>query len=291
MRTRPGFKIEAWDRRAPATGCCMRPSQRKRGSMAPAEVTNLFFEAGGSGSPTLLLLHGLGANSAVWHGLLPIIAARWPGRWVAPDLRGHGRSFERGPYSFGTHAADVAGLFAPNESVVCLGHSMGGVVALLLASGLFGVQVHHMVAFGVKLEWRADEEAKAREIARKPVRWFNERSDALHRYLLVSGLAGLVAPDSDCAASGIVECDGKFRLAMDPRANLGGAPIERIVAAMNAPFRFAAGENDPIVTAGQMRRYDPDAVLIPGLGHSLHVEAPERLWQLAEPIFQRYVSA
>jgi pimeloyl-ACP methyl ester carboxylesterase len=259
--------------------------------MAPAEVTNLFFEAGGSGSPTLLLLHGLGANSAVWHGLLPIIAARWPGRWVAPDLRGHGRSFERGPYSFGTHAADVAGLFAPNESVVCLGHSMGGVVALLLASGLFGVQVHHMVAFGVKLEWRADEEAKAREIARKPVRWFNERSDALHRYLLVSGLAGLVAPDSDCAASGIVECDGKFRLAMDPRANLGGAPIERIVAAMNAPFRFAAGENDPIVTAGQMRRYDPDAVLIPGLGHSLHVEAPERLWQLAEPIFQRYVSA
>ena len=208
----------------------------------PAEATNLFFQTGGSGSPTLLLLHGLGGNSAVWQGLRPIVEARWPGRWVAPDLRGHGRSFHRQPYSFGVHAADVASIFAPGESVVCLGHSMGGVVAMVFASGWFGVQVHHVVAFGVKLEWRAGEEAKARDISRKPARWFDQRGEAVQRYLRVSGLDGLVAPDSDCALSGIVEHDGKFRLAMDPRANLGGAPIERIVAAMNAPLRLAAGK-------------------------------------------------
>jgi pimeloyl-ACP methyl ester carboxylesterase len=157
---------------------------------------------------------------------------------------------------------------------------------MVLASGWFGVQVDCVVACGVKLEWRAEEAAKLRDIARAPVRWFDTRGEALQRYLRVSGLAGLIEPESDCAASGIVECDGKFRLAMDPRANLDGAPIERIVAAMNAPLRLAAGEKDPMVTVEQMRRYDPDAVLLAGVGHNTHVEAPERLWQLVEPIFR-----
>ena len=263
--------------------------------MAITDTTNLFFESGGvesggSGAPILLLLHGLGANSAVWHGLRPVLEARWRGRWVAPDLRGHGRSFHRAPYSLGAHAADVAGILGPNERVVCLGHSMGGVVAMMLGSGWFGVQVDHVVACSVKQEWRAEEVAKLRDIARAPVRWFDTRDEALQRYVRVSGLAGLIEPDSDCAARGIVERDGKFRLAMDPRANLGGASIERIVAAMNAPLRLAAGENDPMITVEQMRRYDPDAVLLPGLGHNVHVEAPERLWQLVEPIFKRYAS-
>jgi pimeloyl-ACP methyl ester carboxylesterase len=31
----------------------------------------MFVESGGSGAPTLLLLHGLGANAAVWRKLLP----------------------------------------------------------------------------------------------------------------------------------------------------------------------------------------------------------------------------
>jgi pimeloyl-ACP methyl ester carboxylesterase len=31
-----------------------------------------------------------------------------------------------------------------------------------------------------------------------------------------------------------------------------------------------------------MRRFDSGAVLLEGLGHNPHVEAPERLWQLVE---------
>jgi pimeloyl-ACP methyl ester carboxylesterase len=254
--------------------------------MAAVEKTGLFVERGGSGSPTLLLLHGLAGNSAVWHGLLKIIQSRWPGRWVAPDLRGHGRSFHCAPYSFGVHAADVAHLFEPGEPVVCLAHSMGGVVAMVLASGWFGVQVDQVAAFGVKMEWRPEEIAKSREIARSPVHWFENRAQALQRYLRISGLEGLVAADSECAIRGITEYEGKFRLSMDPRANLAGAPLERIIPAMKSPLRLAAGENDPMVTLAQMRRYDPQAVIIEGLGHSPHVQAPERLWSFLEPIVQ-----
>lgn len=242
---------------------------------------SLWVESGGSGGPALLLLHGQGANAAVWEGLCSLLAARWPGRWVAPDLRGHGRSEHRAPYAFATHAADVAGLFEPGEEVVVLGHSMGGAVAMSLASRWFGVRVRQVIAFGVKLVWSEEEIAKAQELARAPVRWFATREEAVERYLRVSGLKGLVDPGT--ATAGIVEEGGRFRLAADPGITaVVGPPIEGVIAAMRAPLRLAAGERDPMVSPEQMRRFDPQAAVLPGLGHNPHVEAPERLWRQVE---------
>src|SRR5262245_37275966 len=51
----------------------------------------VYSETVGSGSPSLVLLHGLGQNGAVWRPLLAELSG-WPGRIVIPDLRGHGRS-------------------------------------------------------------------------------------------------------------------------------------------------------------------------------------------------------
>jgi pimeloyl-ACP methyl ester carboxylesterase len=251
--------------------------------MSARPTTVLWADRGGSGSPTLLLLHGLGGNAAVWQKMRPLIEARWRGRWVAPDFRGHGRSPHAAPYSLGSHAADVAGLFEPSEEAVVLGHSMGGAVAMALASGWFGVAVSRVIAFGVKLVWQEDEIAKGRELARAPVRWFGTRAEAIERYLRVAGLFGLVDPDSAAAAIGIVEQDGRFRLAADPAiTGVVGAPIDGIVAAMRAPLRLAAGAQDAMVTAAQMRRFDPAAAVIDGAGHSPHLEAPEQVWRLVE---------
>lgn len=244
---------------------------------------NLWTERGGTGKPTLLLLHGLGANATVWEGLLPIVERRWPGRWVAPDLRGHGRSSAAAPYGFATHAADIAAALEQDEEVVAVGHSMGGAVAMTLASGWFGLRVRAVVAFGVKLVWTEEEVRKARELSRAPTRWFQTRDEAVERYLRVSGLYGLVDPASPSVAVGVVEEHGRYRLAADPRINgVVGPPIEKVVAAMGAPLRLAAGERDPMVTLEQMRRYDPDAAVIEGVGHNPHLEVPDRLWRVVE---------
>src|SRR5258708_10129020 len=106
---------------------------------------------------------------------------------------------------------------------------MGGAVGMTLASGWFGVAVHAVIAFGVKLVWTSQQIARGRELARAPVRWFATRAEAIERYLLVSGLKDLIDPGSAAAALGIVEEGGRFRLAADPRiGHAVGVPIENL---------------------------------------------------------------
>ena len=253
------------------------------------QAGRLAAESGGAGSPTLLLLHGLGTNAAVWHGFEEVLSRHWPGRWVAPDFRGHGRSFHRGPYAAAVHAADVAGLLEQDTETVVLGHSMGGLVAMVLGTGWFGIKVRQVIALGTKLEWRPEEVAKWRERGSNGLgRWFEKRKEAIDLYLRSSGLQGLIAPDSPIAEAGIAQEGGKFRLAMDPAAArmAGGAPAEKVFAAMRAPLRMMAGDADPLVTAEQMKRYDPEPILLPGLSHNAHVQAPESLWKAVEAVLR-----
>jgi pimeloyl-ACP methyl ester carboxylesterase len=236
---------------------------------------------GGDDGPLLVLLHGLGANRAVWTPMTAIAGLHWPGRWLAPDLRGHGRSLQRGPYGYAMHAADIADLIAhePDSSVTLLGHSFGGVVAALLGSGWFGPKVATVAVFGVKIVWSADEEAKAHELAQRPARTFATRTDAIDRFLKTSGLFGLVDPASDTAASGVTGNDDQWQVAVDPRVyGAVGPSIEQILRLSSAPLRLAAGEADPMVTLEQMRRIDPAALTFAGAAHNAHWQAPAQVW-------------
>jgi pimeloyl-ACP methyl ester carboxylesterase len=238
----------------------------------------------------LLLLHGLGANASVWDPLLPFVRERWPGRWIAPDLRGHGRSTHLAPYGYGTHAADVAALLDAGDDVAVLAHSMGGVVALALATQWFGVRVRGIVAFGVKPDFNAEEIARIRGVGNAGYRWFDSREAAVERQIAVAGLRGLIAADDPRAAIGVTERDGKFRIAMDPRANLVlGPELTDVLAAAEAPVHFAAGDRDPLVGIAAMHAVDPSAHVFAGLGHNVHVEDPRALWDFAEPLLNAVV--
>lgn len=244
---------------------------------------DLWVEEGGQGGPTLVLLHGLGCNADVWDGLKSTVEERWPGRWIIPDLRGHGRSGHRAPYSYAGHAADVAALIGQHEEAIVVGHSMGGVVAMALATGWYGVRVRHVVAFGIKIRWTDDEVAKLHQLARGPVRWFDSRAEAVDRYLKVSGLIGLVAPDSPIALSGVREEGGRFRLASDTGINAAAGPaVADFVKAMQAPLSLGAGSKDPMVTREDMLAFHPDPDIFDGVGHNVHVERADLIWRMIE---------
>lgn len=231
----------------------------------------------------LMLLHGLGANGAVWDGLRPFVAEHWSGRWLIPDFRGHGRSFHRAHYGIGIHAADVAALVQPDEDVTIIGHSMGGVVGIALATGMFGIRVRRIVAIGVKVDWTEDDVSKAQALAQAPPKMFATKEEAIERYLRVTGLKGMVAPDSAAAERGICGRQGQFRLAADPLTNALGTPdFARLAQAANAPLHLLCGEHDNIARPESMRRLGAAVTVLPGLGHNLHVEAPQALWQTIE---------
>jgi pimeloyl-ACP methyl ester carboxylesterase len=239
-------------------------------------------QQGGQGEPVLLLLHGLGATGDVWERLHQLLRQRWPGRWVTPDLPGHGGSAPLPAYSLGHLAAAVAQALPAANRVVALGHSLGGVIALALASGWFGVPVAAVCGLGIKVSWTADELARARALAAKPSPVYPTRAEAAERYLKVAGLAGLVRPDA-VADAALAPAGNGWTLTFDPRAFGVGAPdMAGLLAAARAPVVLAAGERDPMCTEAQLRQLVPDPVILPGLGHNAHVEAPEVLWPLVE---------
>lgn len=257
----------------------------------------------GAGDPVLLLLHGLGATGEVWDGLVPGLADRWPGTVLVPDLPGHGRSSPLPRYSFGALATAVASSL-PAGPVSVLGHSLGGVVGLTLASGWFGVAVPAVCGLGIKVRWSPEELAKAAELAARPAKVFGTREEAMDRALKVAGLAGLmpsldsgVVPETDvvsavaataASAAGLAEPPAAlvsegWRLSLDQAAFGVGAPdLPGLLAACRASVALAAGERDPMSPRAHLLELRPDAVELAGLGHNAHVEDPSALWPLID---------
>lgn len=251
--------------------------------MATSRTTErgIWFTQGGDGDPLLVLLHGLGANSSVWQRMIAGVERHWRGRWIAPDLRGHGRSIQSPPYGCAMHAADIADIIAQAapSTITLFGHSFGGVVAALVASGWYGFKVQDVAAIGVKIEWTAEELSKARALAQRPARAFATREAAAAAYLKFSGLSELVDPSAETALAGVTGADGDYRVAFDMRAFAAVGPsVERVLRLADPPIRLAAGARDPMVTLEHMRRIDSAAMVLPGVGHNAHWEAPEEVW-------------
>ncbi|WP_116248449.1 haloalkane dehalogenase [Nocardiopsis sp. FIRDI 009] len=96
--------------------------------------STMYHEETGEGAP-VVFLHGNPASSHLWREVLPVFGS--PGRLLAPDLVGMGRSGKPdGAYRFADHARyldawfDALGL----DRVVLVGHDWGGTLAFDLAA-------------------------------------------------------------------------------------------------------------------------------------------------------------
>src|SRR5438477_8571423 len=188
----------------------------------------MWYESGGEGSRTALLLHGLGATAAVWKSVERALQERGNVRWLAADLSGHGGSGWRSSYSVGQLSAQLAELVQQQMigEFFVVGHSLGAYVGLALASAWSGIQVRGVLGIGPKVSWSAADLQAARELATRPVRWYQTGEEALTRYRRVSGLGMDIAPGEEWLARGSVHAERGWRLAQDPRTfAVAGAPL------------------------------------------------------------------
>ncbi|MBM4185848.1 MAG: alpha/beta hydrolase [Gemmatimonadetes bacterium] len=245
-------------------------------------MKGLRVQRGGSGDSVLLLLHGMGATGEVWAGIQELLPSRWPGRWIVPDLPGHGGSPSLARYSFGQLAAAVAAEVPSGARVTAVGHSLGGVVALALASGWFGVTVELVVGVGIKVVWTDDELAKAAALAARPQPEYPTREGAAERHLKLAGLAGLL-PTDQVPDAALAETATGWTVRFDPAAfGMGAPPMAQLLAAARARVVLAAGERDPMSPKAHLEQLVAAPVILTGLGHNAPVEDPVAVWSVVE---------
>jgi len=245
----------------------------------------------------LVLLHGLGANRHVWDGVAQMVESAG-GTVYAPDIRGHGEAPWRGPYTFGAMAADAAEALQREfggQPYAVVGHSMGGAVALALASGWFGPPPVGVATVGVKLRWSDEELARMPDLAARPPRLFDDRAGAVDWFLKLSGLFGVVDADDERIAAAVAagvtrdpDQSGRWRTTQDP-ATIGVGPPDMtgLLPAAKCTVAMAIGEHDPLVAPDHhadlaaVAATNPHAAgvtepyVFGGLGHNAMVEDPQ----------------
>jgi pimeloyl-ACP methyl ester carboxylesterase len=246
----------------------------------PTLATPLIRAPGTHGA--IVFVHGLGSSGRSWQGVVDELPTGVG--YLAPDLPGHGGSTRLARYSFGAMAAALSDTIAAftDAPVTMVSHSLGGVPALLVASGLFGVKVDRLVFIGTKQRWTAAEVERAISVAAKPVKLFPARREALDFWGRVAGAPADFDVTEELAADVVAEVAGGWALAYDTRVSaLGGAPIPQLVALSRAPVTVVRGEHDPIVSAEDAANLGLDVVTISGAGHSPQLDQPAEIARLS----------
>jgi 2-succinyl-6-hydroxy-2,4-cyclohexadiene-1-carboxylate synthase len=226
----------------------------------------------------IVFLHGFTQTGASWDPVVAALGERY--RSLAPDIRGHGTSWELEPVSLGAVLSDLAGL-AP-ERFTLVGYSMGGRVALHFALAA-GDRVERLVLIGASPGLADADERKARRAADEQLAGEIERmsieafAECWARTPVLAGQSPevLAAVHADrlrnhpCGLARALRGLGTGALSsLWDRLGAVGMPVALVVGERDEKFRAIAEQMASALPAG-------DVIVVPGAGHAVHLEAPE----------------
>ncbi|MDT7674145.1 MAG: hypothetical protein QOD82_2047 [Pseudonocardiales bacterium] len=239
---------------------------------------------GGTGR-SILLLHGLMGRASTWWQ-----ASRWladHGRVVAVDARAHGDTTTptAGPWPTERFVADAVEVIEALElgPAVVIGHSMGGLHGWELAAAR-----PDLVSALVVEDMAPDHRGRT---AAPWVSWFEAMPAAYESIAAVRDAFGWPRPSvGDYIAECVREAPDGYRLLTEHAmaAAIAGEWGERdfwdSVARVHCPTLLLEAEESPIASEqmAAMAKLMPHArhVRVPGTGHLLHDDAPQRYREL-----------
>jgi magnesium chelatase accessory protein len=263
----------------------------------PNRSASFFVEAAGirwhlqriGQGPQLLLLHGTGAATHSWRGLLPLLASHFD--VVALDLPGHGFTSSPPPQrlSLPGMAADIAQLLRKLDVTpqMAVGHSAGAAIlarmclderiaphalvslngALLPFDGVAG----HLFAPLARL-------LAVNSIVPRLLAWQGGSTGAVER--LLDNTGSKIDPQGVALYRGLVRNPGHVAAALRMMANWDLMPLQRALPLLKPRLVLVVASNDrsiPPIVANRVHAQVPGSLIerMPGLGHLAHEEAPE----------------
>ncbi len=248
---------------------------------ATVEGTVIAYRAWGDPADrSIVLVHGGAAHSRWWDHIGPLLANGW--RVIALDLSGHGDSGRRDRYSLDTWAREVLAVVTDAgtaASSVVIGHSVGGMVTLRLAS-LAGSQIAGAVAIDSPIRDMAPEDRAARQHrAFGPLRVYPTREAAMARFRPIPDQPVLAYIADHVAATSVRPAEGGWTWKFDPRVFARDHLTPELLTRLDcrvALFRAEHGLVTPQqgeVLYDRLGRVAP-VIEIPAAGHHIMLDQP-----------------
>jgi pimeloyl-ACP methyl ester carboxylesterase len=240
----------------------------------PAGTLAGWATAGSDGPLPVLFLHPVNTAGRIWADV--VAALDPPRRCLLPDLRGHGRSTPRGPFTVEGYVADALAVLDASsvERAHVVGGSLGGSVAVALAARVPD-RVASVAAFGSPLRLATSSEEL--EVVAQTI-----------RNLGTAGFFAQIAPatlhpgaDQALVKRVVDLATGTGRTPEMVTAILLNAlqsDVSAFAPAVRCPCLIANGEHDatcgPAVGRVMAEALSAPHTLLDGLGHLPMVEAP-----------------
>jgi 2-succinyl-6-hydroxy-2,4-cyclohexadiene-1-carboxylate synthase len=235
---------------------------------------------------TVVLLHGFTHTGASWAPVIRELGERYNA--IAPDLRGHGSASEREPVSIEGVIEDLVRMVPEEEPFTLVGYSMGGRIALHVALALRG-RIQRLILIGASPGIADQLEREVRlESDERLASWIASGvsiEQVARRWEQTAVLAGQPTAVRERAhqdrlrntPAGLARALRGFGTGALPSAweRLGElhVPVVLIAGADDVKYAAMAARMAPLIEHAGV-------VIVPGAGHAVHLEAPERVAKL-----------
>ncbi len=238
---------------------------------------NIHYTRTGGSKPPLIMLHGLTANGACWSAVAHALEGDYDG--IMPDARGHGRSSVPDfGYRYEDHANDVVGLIEALRlsPPVLIGHSMGGLVAAVVASRSPQLLRGLILADPTFLSPKAQREVRDSDVADQHRRYLHMSLDAVVAEARIRHPDRSLETIEQIAQARLQTSIGAFDVLTPPNPN-----YRELVSAIEVPSLLVIGGPAGVVSpdvAAELQHLNPRLQVeqIPEAGHGLHYDQPER---------------